>query len=70
VDDSTFGLCSGCFQANVLAQPGQAVIIEASTNLVNWEAVQTILVDTTGISLFSDTNSGAFLARFYRARVQ
>jgi hypothetical protein len=48
--------------------PGQAVVIEASTNLLNWVPVQTNLVTSEGIFLFVDRDSGIYPWRLYRAR--
>ncbi len=45
---------------------GQNCAIEASTNLVNWLPLTTLVL-TNGASSFLDSTSGAFPQRFYRA---
>jgi uncharacterized delta-60 repeat protein len=67
VDDASFGFHSNLFGFNFSAASGQAVVILASTNLVNWVAIQTNLVATNGAIFFSDANSGKYPRRFYRA---
>ena len=66
---STAGFQSGQFSFNLDGIAGQAVVIEASTNLVNWSPLTT---NTMGIEpfLFSDTNSSNSPVRFYRAKLQ
>ena len=68
VNDGNFGLGTNGFGFNVGCMPGQGVVIEASTNLVNWVAVQTNLVTSEGIFVFIDRDTGSFPRRFYRAR--
>jgi hypothetical protein len=63
------GFQSNCFTFNLAAVAGQTVIIEASTNLVNWSALSTNTLES-GLFLFSDPTSTNFLERFYRARLQ
>jgi len=63
------GFQSNCFTFNLAAVAGQTVIIEASTNLVNWSALSTNTLES-GLFLFSDPTSTNFLERFYRARPQ
>jgi hypothetical protein len=46
---------------------GQTVVVEASTNLVNWQPVQTNIL-TTGSAYFSDPQWTNFPGRFYRVR--
>ena len=60
---------SNRFTFNLAAVAGQTVIIEASTNLVNWSALSTNTLES-GLFLFSDPTSTNFLERFYRARPQ
>jgi hypothetical protein len=68
-DDVGFGLHSNQFGFNTRAQPGQAVVIEASTNFVSWLPLQTNLVTDAKLFLFADADSGRFSRRFYRARI-
>jgi len=42
---------------------GGSFIIESSTNLVNWQPLQT----NPGPFTFTDTNAASYSARFYRA---
>jgi hypothetical protein len=61
------GYSDGELWFDIAGPSGLAVIVEASTNLANWLPLQTNLV-TNGQIRFSDTQSGAFGMRFYRAR--
>jgi hypothetical protein len=63
------GLCfrTNQFGFNIRALPGQAIVIEASTNTVNWAPIQTNLTTTLGQIIFRDTKCGLFPRRFYRA---
>jgi beta-xylosidase len=54
---------------DVHAFPGQAVTVMASTDLVNWVAVETHTFTGT-IWEFVDTNAGNFARRFYRTQLQ
>jgi uncharacterized delta-60 repeat protein len=69
VNDGSFGLHTNGFGFNVGCMPGEAVVIEASTNLVDWVPVQTNLVTSEGIFLFVDLDKGTYSRRFYRARL-
>lgn len=68
-DDSSLGFRTNQFRFVVRALPRQAIIIQASTNYINWVPLQTNLVTDTGLVLFTDPQSPAFPHRFYRARV-
>jgi uncharacterized delta-60 repeat protein len=63
------GLCfrTNQFGFNIRALPGQAIVIEASTNTVNWAPIQTNLTTTLGQIIFRDSKCGLFPRRFYRA---
>ena len=63
------GIAGGQFGFNITGYPGQTVVAEASTNLVNWIPLQT---NTLGINPlpFIDAASASFPNRFYRARLQ
>jgi uncharacterized delta-60 repeat protein len=69
VNDGGFGLHTNGFGFNVGCMPGQAVVIEASTNLVDWVPIQTNLVTSEGIFFFVDRDTGNYPSRFYRARL-
>jgi hypothetical protein len=51
------------FQAQ--GAPGEAFDIEASTNLLDWLDLGTILADTNGLIQFDDTNAPNYPYRFY-----
>jgi hypothetical protein len=68
VNGSNFGFNSNRFGFNVSATIGRIVVIEATTNLVQWTAVHTNLVGNPGVFLFQDLNTGLYPRRFYRAR--
>ena len=58
---------SSFFGFNLTGPDGQLVVVEVSTNLINWLPVFT---NTFGVGAlpFSDAQSGTFSKRFYRAR--
>ena len=68
-NDGLLGLSNGWFGFNVRGLNGQALVIEASTNLTNWIRLQT---NTLGLDpfYFSDPGCTNFSWRFYRARLQ
>jgi hypothetical protein len=47
-------------------QPGDRVIIQASTDLVNWEDIATNSVGFLPVVLFTDAQAGLYPQRFYR----
>lgn len=53
----------GGFQLNIGGNEGSSVIIQASTNLINWVGLITNLVPFT----FTDTDATNYPSRFYRA---
>jgi hypothetical protein len=63
-----FGFSGGQFGFRVAGPASPWVVVEASTNLVNWIP---ILTNTfSGVLTFKDPHSGDFSQRFYRARSQ
>jgi hypothetical protein len=50
--------------------PGESFDIQASTNLLNWLDLGSVLADTNGLMQFDDTNAPAYPARFYYANPQ
>lgn len=62
------GSSSPSFQFTLSGVCGQVIILESSTNLIDWIPVATNRTDSTPLS-FSDSREGA-QARFYRARLQ
>ena len=69
LDAGTFGLRSNRFSFSVASMPGQAVVVEASTNLATWMPVQTNYVTSAGWFIFADDEANQFPRRFYRARL-
>lgn len=67
--DGNFGFRTNRFGFNLSAASGQAVIVEASTNLVTWIPIHTNLMGGSGLFLFHDLESSLFPRRFYRARL-
>jgi hypothetical protein len=59
---------NGQFQFTVSAQVGSVVVIEASTNLIQWVPVHTNLIGQSGSFLFRELQTGVYSHRFYRAR--
>ena len=45
--------------------PGESFDIEASSDLLNWLDLGSVLADTNGLMQFDDTNAPAYPARFY-----
>src|SRR5437764_9621647 len=65
------GAYSNQFSFSIRAVPGQAIVIEATTDFLNWIPVQTNLItplDAAGLG-FTDSPLGVFPHRFYRARL-
>ena len=54
---------TGQFAITITGATGQPYAVQASTDLVNWVALQT----NTAPFIFTDTNAGQFSQRFYRA---
>ncbi len=68
-DDGNFGFRTNRFGFNLSAASGQAVVVEASTNLVTWIPIHTNLMGGSGLFLFRDPESSPRPRRFYRARL-
>ena len=67
--DGSFGWQTGQFGFNLTSMAGRVVVIEASTNLVDWTALATNTFGTAPL-YFSDPGSTNFPSRFYRVRMQ
>jgi hypothetical protein len=65
--DANFGVQTYQFGFNISWASGQTVVVEASTNLVVWQPVQTNMI-TTGSAYFSDPQWTNYPGRFYRLR--
>lgn len=68
VNDSSFGIRTNRFGFNVSGPAGQVVVVEGSTNLLNWQSLQTNTLGS-GPFYFSDPSTGTWPRRFYRVRV-
>ena len=61
-------LPDGRVQFQINGSPDRQYVIEASTNLTDWSALQTMTAGTNGAFDFVETNSSSFPVRFFRAR--
>jgi hypothetical protein len=64
---ASFGVQTNHFGFNIQWASGQTVVVDASTNLINWQPVQTNTL-TTGTAHFSDPQWTNYPGRFYRLR--
>jgi len=65
-DDGQMGMSGGGFGFNVTGPVGEAVVLEVSTNLLDWLPLQTNILG--GVPwYFSDPDTTSFNHRFYRA---
>jgi hypothetical protein len=69
VSDDSFGFISNHFGFHVNAGPGEAIVVEVSTNLVDWITVTTSTVWAPPF-YFADPGPTNFQSRFYRVRLQ
>jgi len=67
--DGGLGFHAGAFGFNVRGLSGQVIVIEASTDFIQWTPIQTNLVTDAGLFVFTDPQSSLFSNRFYRARI-
>ena len=58
---------NGRMQLQIEGAAGQVYIVEASTNLVDWEAVGIATVQGNGSFQFEDTDAAHQARRYYRA---
>ena len=58
---------NGVVTAQLSGIAGQTYVIEASADLVHWQALSTNVADAAGIVSLVDSNAVAFPSRFYRA---
>jgi uncharacterized delta-60 repeat protein len=68
-NDDASGFQTNRFGFIVRALPGQAIVIEATTDFLTWTPIQTNLVTDLARFVFADSQSGTLPQRFYRARV-
>ena len=66
--DGNFGFVTSQFGFTVSGRVGQVVIIEGSTNLINWTGLRTNHLPSESTS-FADPNSGKIPTQFYRIRL-
>jgi sugar lactone lactonase YvrE len=69
LNDGTFGVRSNRFGFSVSASAGQVVVVETSTDLVNWTGLATITVGASPF-YFSDPAPPNLRCWFYRVRAQ
>ena len=69
VNDGSFGFQGNHFGFNVTASIGNVVVVQGSTNMVNWLNLST---NTVGLGkfYFSDSFYTNYQVRFYRAKLQ
>ena len=61
-------MSDGTVEFQLSGSPARQYVIEASTNLIVWTALQTMTAGTNGSFEFISTNIDGFAARFFRAR--
>jgi uncharacterized delta-60 repeat protein len=67
--DGSFGFISNQFGFNISGSAGQSIVVEASTNLVNWTPLTNTILGSSPY-FFSDPAAAGIPTRFYRARLQ
>lgn len=67
--DAKFGFTTNGFGFNFSGVVGQTIVVDGSTNLVDWTPIFTNAASTNAI-YFSDPYSTNYSGRFYRARLQ
>ncbi len=67
--DGGLGFHAGAFGFNVRGLAGQVVVIEASTDFIQWVPIQTNLVTDIRMFPVMDPQAVRFPHRFYRARI-
>jgi hypothetical protein len=67
---STFAFqTNGQFQTSFSALAGSSYTLQASTNLLTWTNVTTLVPTNTGAAQLVDTNTGTFTRKYYRVRM-
>jgi hypothetical protein len=56
---------NGDFILHAYGSPGESFDLHASTNLQTWQDLGSVIADTNGVALFTDTNAPLFPNRFY-----
>jgi len=70
MNDTFFGIRSNRFGFTLAAMPGQVIVVECSSNLLDWATLQTNATPDAGASRFVDAARSNYSRRFYRARLQ
>jgi hypothetical protein len=65
--NGSLGFSNGLFGFNVSGSPSQTLVVEGSTNLVNWTPLQTNMLGET-LWYFTDPQWTNYPARLYRLR--
>jgi hypothetical protein len=65
--DGSFGVQNNCFGFNITGSSNLVVVVEASTNLVDWQSVQTETL-IGGEAYFGDAEWTNYPGRYYRLR--
>jgi hypothetical protein len=65
---TNMAVVTNAFHITGLGVASLPYVLEASTNLVNWSAIQTNNSDGSGVYFFVDPNFGLFPERFYRVQ--
>jgi hypothetical protein len=64
-----FGFAGNGFGFNLAGTNGQTIVVDASTDLVDWIPLFTNYATSTNTFYYSDPGWTNFLSRFYRARL-
>jgi hypothetical protein len=67
VADGSLGFRTNRFGFSLTDSSGRVVVVEATTNLLDWLPLQTNVVGTSPV-YFSDPSAGSYRGRFYRIR--
>ena len=60
----------GLFQLRVAADANRLLVVQASTNLVDWHPISTNSTSDIGAFVFADLESANLRSRYYRALAQ
>jgi hypothetical protein len=62
-------LADGCKNVTFQGFPGSRFMVEASTNLVNWATIATVVADSVGGIEYVDAQAAMYSSRYYRLTV-
>ncbi|SRR6266567_8617144 len=57
---------NGAIQLQLHGQPNETYLIQASTDLENWNVITISRADAEGVVIFADTQAARFKSRFFR----